>query len=94
MIDSDTYEQVMSRAKHRCEWAGCSEGRWLEVAHLEARGMGGKRPNIDDPANLAVLCKFHHDVYDGREHRGLKREMRYLLTDWLSGKRPRRFGDG
>lgn len=81
----------MERARHRCEWAGCGLRHDLQIAHIEARGMGGKRPNIDDPDNLSVLCRYHHDIYDGRDHRGLKKEMRYLLGAWLRGEEPLRW---
>ena len=33
----------MQRAKGRCEWAYCSDNKWLELAHIQGIGMGGNK---------------------------------------------------
>ena len=33
-------EEAMERANYSCEWAYCTD-RWLELAHIQAIGMGG-----------------------------------------------------
>lgn len=54
----------------RCVWPGCvfrlSSINPLECAHLKHRGMGGGASR-NDPENAVMLCKFHHDVFDGRQ---------------------------
>jgi hypothetical protein len=40
--------------------------------------MGGsKEANTLD--NVIMLCRYHHDLFDGRTHEGLKRELAALL---------------
>ena len=55
------------RARGRCEWPACDlDHRWpLELAHLKGKQMGGSRYR-DNPDNVALLCKYHHDWLDGR----------------------------
>lgn len=42
------------------------------MGHLEGTGMGG-RESADVLENVAMLCRFHHDLLDGRTHHGLRR---------------------
>lgn len=70
-------EELIDRAHGRCEWSSC--GEWgSDMAHLDGRGMGGsaQRDRLD---NVAFLCRFHHDLLDGRSHAGLRREVVKLL---------------
>lgn len=70
-------EALMERSNGRCEWPECPS--WgTDMAHLIGRGMGGsaERDRID---NVALLCRFHHDLLDGRSHHQLRREILKLL---------------
>ena len=35
----------------------CSSDRWVQIHHLKPVSLGGS----NDPANLTLLCSFHHD---------------------------------
>ena len=35
-------EVALKRAGYQCEWANCFERKWLEMAHIDGIGMGGK----------------------------------------------------
>ena len=65
---SDLRAAAMERAGHFCEWPDCrhqGSGPPLEMAHLDHRGMGGyEAANTLD--NVAILCRYHHDLLDGR----------------------------
>lgn len=74
------------RANNRCEWAGCNKSSQLQLAHIHGKGMGGNEKRKYDPENVAVLCMYHHDIYDGRQYQGSKYELRMLLTAYLKGK--------
>ena len=41
-----------------CEICG---GQAADIHHIEHKGMGGKKPNIDDAENLIALCRPHHE---------------------------------
>ena len=59
----------------------------LEMAHLRAKGMGGRdRLLSDDPMNVCMLCKEHHDIFDGRQRQGSKREYTNLLKGFFGIK--------
>ena len=68
-----------------CEWPGCKE-RMKEMAHIHGIGMGGRR-SADVLPNVAGLCRYHHDLLDGREKRGLRYELGELLGVWVDTKR-------
>lgn len=57
------------RAKGRCE--RCCAGGRLDVHHRRARKAGGtKRPEINSPENLLVLCRScHHAITNTNGHR-------------------------
>ena len=74
------------RANNQCEWADCNSRSQLQLAHIQAKGMGGSDSRKYDPENVAVLCMTHHDIYDGRQYQGSKYELRMLLTAYLKGK--------
>jgi hypothetical protein len=69
-----------------CRWPGCGQ-EWrrgyadetLQMAHLKHRGMGGsKEANCLD--NVITLCRFHHDIFDGRDgSANVKREVANML---------------
>jgi len=89
---SELREKALKRAKHKCEWPNCNSKKWLEMAHLRAKGMGGRDRNIsDDPMNVCILCKEHHDIFDGRQQRNTKYEYTellkgFLVLQWRNGK--------
>lgn len=76
-------EEAMKRAGGRCEWAYCNDNKWLELAHIQGIGMGGNKKRKYDINNVAILCKWHHDVYDGRQSSGAKAAYRDLLKGYL-----------
>tara|TARA_R100000278_G_scaffold122093_2_gene107451 strand:+ start:127 stop:516 length:390 start_codon:yes stop_codon:yes gene_type:complete len=81
---SDLRAEALKRANYTCEWPNCYEKKWLEMAHLIAIGMGGKNRDIsNDPMNVCILCKNHHDIFDGRQQYGTKREYTELLKGFL-----------
>jgi hypothetical protein len=53
------------------------------MAHIRGIGHGG-RPSADELANVWMLCRRHHDIYDGREHAGLKKAMGDLVIELLA----------
>lgn len=78
---SDLRLQALKRAKNKCEWANCNQTKWLEMAHLVARSLDStKRADIN---NVTMLCKRHHDIFDGRTISGSKREYIELLSAYL-----------
>jgi hypothetical protein len=76
-------EEAFRRAGNVCEWANCSSSKWLELAHLKDIGMGGNKARKYNVDNTAVLCKWHHDIYDGRQSMGTKVAYRELLEGYL-----------
>ena len=67
---SELREKALKRANYICEWPNCNKKQWLEMAHLRAIGMGGRDRKIsDDINNVCILCKEHHDIFDGRQQR-------------------------
>ena len=77
-------ELALRRAGDRCEWANCGNKSWLELAHIQGIGMGGSKKLKLDINNVTILCKYHHDIYDGRSHRNTKKEYRELLRGYLN----------
>ena len=78
-------QQALKRAFYKCEWPECDDNQWLELAHIKDIGMGGRDALIKfELDNVCMLCKFHHDVYDGRNMK--KREIRKLLKSHLINK--------
>jgi predicted restriction endonuclease len=49
--------------------------------------MGGNPTRKYDINNVAMLCKLHHDIYDGRTISYAKREYRVLLKSYLDYER-------
>lgn len=70
-------EQARRRNGDHCEWSHC--GAYGEqLAHLHHRGMGGSEL-ANRLNNVMWLCQMHHDLLDGRQHAGLRRELAYCL---------------
>ena len=81
---SELREKALKRANYTCEWPDCNSKKRLEMAHLKAKGMGGANRDIsDDPMNVCMLCKHHHDIFDGRQQVGSQREYTALLKGFL-----------
>lgn len=76
--------EVFERAGHRCQWPTCP-GVAAELAHLAHRGMGGSA-EVNVLENCAALCKFHHDILDGRTTHGRRYEVRVLLRAYMEGR--------
>jgi predicted restriction endonuclease len=77
-------EIALERANNRCEWPTCiNYDQKLEMAHLVDIGMGGSKTRKYDINNVAMLCKLHHDLYDGRLISLAKKEYRILLQSYL-----------
>jgi hypothetical protein len=64
-----------------CRWPCCHDSRNLQLAHLEQRGMGGG-PAMNTMANVAILCRYHHDVLDGRTVLNRPTAIHRLLDAW------------
>lgn len=80
---SNLREDALKRANYKCEWANCNDGKWLELAHLVGIGMGGMNNKVsNDLNNVMMMCKYHHDMYDGRTT-FKKREYTAILLDYL-----------
>ena len=58
------------------------------MAHILGIGMGGRNKKEKyDLNNVAMLCKLHHDIYDGRTISLAKKEYRILLKSYLDYER-------
>lgn len=52
---------VRKRDGNICRLPGCTEKRYLEVAHLRHKSMGGNPANDRSVANqMILLCQIHH----------------------------------
>ena len=82
-------ELALERANFRCEWPECNNTNYkLEMAHILGIGMGGRNKEEKyDLNNVAMLCKLHHDIYDGRTISLAKKEYRILLKSYLDYER-------
>ena len=79
---SELRGEALIRANYRCEWPDCGEQRWLEMSHIIPLGSGGK----DESDNVWMLCKPHHDLYDGRSP-FRRRELRLLVAELMLWRR-------
>ena len=72
-------EQVLARAKWRCEvpWCGGLDRR-IDVHHIVKRSQSGP----DYLGNLVVLCRTHHDMTDRAYSRG-----RLIITPLTESER-------
>jgi len=79
-IESELRFEAIQRDRG-CVWppSPCTLGGRLEMAHIIPKGSGGTN-TID---NVCMLCKYHHDLHDGREQRSL-REYRQLLRQYIA----------
>lgn len=95
MIPDATKQVVLKRSGGNCELPGCGreDFRGKEFAHLEHRGMGGRKGKmiaiIHDPRNVVLVCAVIHDTIDGRvkcdpQFRQYTVEILKKLSDWDS----------
>ena len=75
-------EQVFARDGYQCVWPGCNGRHDLQLAHLTHRGMGGN-PKTNTADNTCCLCRFHHDILDGRTVKSRRFEVAELLRAYL-----------
>lgn len=74
--------ELVEVAGGRCEWPYCKDAG-QEMAHLHHRGMGGS-PSANTLPNVALLCRRHHDLLDGRTALGtLRVELNQTLAAHL-----------
>ena len=83
---ADLREEVFIRDRWKCIWPGCETSgammprdHPLQLAHLQHRGMGGSVER-NTAENCVTLCRFHHDIFDGRDgSSNVKRELALML---------------
>ena len=80
-VRSELRNQAMLRDGGMCQWPPYCPLGPLEMAHVIPAGSGGK----DTIDNVVMLCKWHHDMHDGRVPRKL-REYRMLWSAFLALK--------
>ena len=65
----------------------CGTSRNLEVHHIEPRRMGGsRRPEIEAPANKAVLCRFCHTQITEQHWRLERTDCDLVVAQVATGK--------
>lgn len=64
-----TYARVFVRDQGQCRIPGCRD-TWVDLAHLEPKGMGGDHGLRTTPANCVLLCAVHHRGPVGSVHAG------------------------
>ena len=73
--------EVTALQGETCLLPSCSSA-WDHKAHIEGSGLGG-RASTFVIENIAGLCEYHHDVYDGRIMQGrgqlLQEFLRFML---------------
>lgn len=57
-ISKELRDFVFKRARHCCEFEGCSEKRFLQIDHIIPVAKGGE----NSPENLRVLCAAHNQL--------------------------------
>ena len=93
MIPLSTKRAVRSRSGDLCEF--CRSPHNLQMAHILHRKMGGRHGRwkkiINDPRNIAHLCRDCHDVLDRRRHDPIKRvtmlPIIQMTTSWFEWAR-------
>lgn len=73
-------DAVFRRARGRCEWSRCTDYA-SDLAHIRGLGRGGNPDGSRDTLeNCAALCRYHHDLLDGRQRMRLW-EVESLLIE-------------
>ena len=87
MSRKDLREHVFTRSRGMCDWSLCND-RAEDLAHIRGLGRGGNPDGSRDTAsNCASLCKFHHDLLDGRRQMKLW-EIESLLLELIARRYP------
>lgn len=80
-----TREDLDSWQGSRCAMPGCTDS-WTDPAHIEGSGSGGRRSTYSIE-NMVGLCRYHHDVFDGRDLAGRQRMLRDLMREYVKHQR-------
>ena len=72
----------------KCRWGTCElkldpYRNPLEMAHLQGRGMGGRK-SANEIDNVVMLCRHHHQILDGDLSADRKFETRRLLAAYVA----------
>ena len=77
-INKSVLRKSIKTSKLYREWPECdttSGWRW----HITGIGMGGMNRNIsNDGGNVAIFCKYHHDIFDGKTITGAKESTKFV----------------
>lgn len=80
--------EAFERANYRCEWSRCVH-RAEHLAHIRGLGRGGNPDGSRDRlGNVAALCRYHHDLLDGRTDRFRLWEVESLLEELIALRNP------
>ena len=71
-----------------CVWPSRFHEGPLELMHLTHRGMGGDE-KVNRLDQVAIGCRAHHDILDGRSVAGRKAAVCDLLAAYLGRERRR-----
>lgn len=81
-------KQALIRARYKCEWTGCKEAQFLKLTMIEKIGtMGRDSTRAYDEDNVAMFCKWHSDIYTGKQQVASRREYIKLVQEYLELKR-------
>ena len=81
-VRSQLRTAVAERAKGICEWSLCVDAG-EQLAHIRGIGRGGNPDGTRDVlSNVTWLCRYHHDLLDGRERMKLW-ELESLLLELI-----------
>jgi len=86
-VQSDLRQQRGEVDGWSCRWGNCElqldpYRNPLEMAHLQGRGMGGRK-SANELENVVMLCRFHHTILDGDLSADRKFETRRLLAAYV-----------
>lgn len=87
MTRSELRAAAVTRSGGTCEWSRCVD-RGEQLAHIRGIGRGGNPDGTRDRlSNVAFLCRYHHDVLDGRTRMKLW-EVESLLEELITRRHP------
>ena len=83
-----TRKEALIRARYKCEWTECSESQFLKLTMIEKIGtMGRDSTRAYDLDNVAMFCKWHSDIFTGKQQVSSRREYIKLVQEYLELKR-------
>jgi hypothetical protein len=59
-VPAEVRRQVLARKKGRCQYPGCTNRVWIQMAHRVPFALGGSQ----EVGNTLGYCLVHHDAYD------------------------------